>query len=135
MKPRAVKVAIAKARPLPFLRAAHALTARAWVVVDKTARGWAASLAARPGASKTDLAKAFRAEYAAQAVREELERAGRPLRAERLRRLLAADGAVETPAAPALAPERLAEIEALLAEEPAADPAAIRTPWEELKGR
>lgn len=142
MKPRAVKVSIAKARPLPFLRAAHALTASAWVVVDKSARGWSAWLMPRPGALKgppsgapnVDLAKVFRAEYAAQEVRAGLEKSGRPLRAERLRRLLAADGSVEAPSAPSLPPERLAEIEALLAEE-AADPAGIRTPWEELRGK
>lgn len=134
MKPRAVKVSVAKGRPLPFLRAAHALSAYAWVVVDKSARGWSASLMPRPGAPKIDLAKAFRAEYAAQEVRAELEKSGRPLRAERLRRLLASDGSVEAPSAPSLPPERLAEIEALLAEE-AADPAGIRTPWEELRGK
>jgi hypothetical protein len=139
MKPRARSIKIAGAEATAFLLAAHALTEAAWVVVDKTGRSWSATLIQRPGAPVVDLAATFRAAYETERLRAAIERAGRPLRAERLRRLLALDGAVAaaTPA-PALSLERLAEIEALLAEDAAQRSTgpgehSVRTPWEDLR--
>lgn len=139
MKPRAPSVKIARADAGAFLCAAHAMTARAWVVVDKSGSSWTAWLSPRPGAPKADLAAAFRAAYALELQRAKLMRAGLPLRAERLKRLLSLDSFSKMEGeGTVLSDERKAEIAALLAEDGQMgpgfhDPRGIRKNWEDLK--
>lgn len=121
-----------------FLDAALALTDRAWVRLDERGGALSAHLTPLEGRG-AGLTRAFR--LALDAAREGRAARGaeRSLRAAALRRALelaervdARRGAAPEP----LPPERLAEIERLLAEEAAAprDPALRRT-WRESRRR
>ncbi|UPT75703.1 MAG: hypothetical protein M0D55_08540 [Elusimicrobiota bacterium] len=121
-----------------FFCAAHALTDRAIVVVERSGKSATARLWPKGPGSGKSLAAEFRREYENQALRWRLTREGLGLRAETLRRALAlaaaAGGRLEAPAA-SLTPAQKAEIAALLAEADAdpgpRDPLGIATPWED----
>lgn len=122
-----------------FLDAAYRLIDRAWVRVDEKAGVLSAVLSPR-GGSSAGLAVDFRAAYAAAAALRRSARRARSLRAAILSRALELADHVDArrrEPPPALTPERLAEIAALLAEAEAAprDPLGLRVPWEELRRR
>ncbi len=137
MKPASVR--LPSVDETAFLCAAHALTARAWVLAERSGRSGTVRLWPKKGAGK-GLAEEFRREYANQLLRWSLTRGGLGLRAEALRRALAlaesAGGRAEAPAA-SLTPEQKAEIAALLAEAEAdpgpRDPLGIARPWSEVR--
>jgi hypothetical protein len=120
-----------------FLDAALAVTGAAWVRVDERRGTLSATLTPRVRGG-APLAALFRRALAAAEERRRDAPADRALRAAALGRALElaehADARRREPA-PALPPERLAEIERLLAEEAAAprDPLGLRVPWEELR--
>jgi hypothetical protein len=122
-----------------FLDAAYRLIDRAWVRLDEKSGVLSAVLT--PRGTAAGLAEDLRAAYAAAAALRLGERRARPLRAALLSRALELADHVDERRAdppPALPPQRLAEIAALLAEDAAAprDPLGLRVPWEELrKGR
>lgn len=122
-----------------FLDAAYRLIDRAWVRVDEKSGVLSAFLTPRAGAS-AGLAADFRAAYASAAALRRAARRSRELRAAILSRSLKLADHVDArrrEPPPALPPERLAEIAALLAEAEAApvDPLGLRVPWEELRRR
>lgn len=123
-----------------LLGAAYALTADAYVLVEKKGKGGSVVLRPKAKIAPKALAEAFRREYENQKLRWALTRGGLGLRAETLRRALelasAAGGRPEAPQA-SLTPEQKAEIAALLAEADAdkgpKDPLGITQPWEESR--
>jgi hypothetical protein len=120
-----------------FLDAAYRLIDRAWVRVDERAGVLSAVLTPRAGPA-AGLAGEFRAAYASAAGLRRGARRARELRAAILTRSLKLADHVDArrrEPPPALPPERLAEIAALLAEADAAprDPLGLRVPWEELR--
>ena len=131
-------VTLASVDDTAFYCAAHALTDRAIVIVERSGRGGRARLWPKAGGSAKSLAAGFKREYENQVLRRRLDREGLGLSAETLRRALAlaeaAGGRAEAPAA-SLTPEQKAEIAALLAEADAdpgpRDPLGITRPWEE----
>ncbi len=122
-----------------FLDAAYRLIDRAWVRVDERAGVLSAVLTPR-GAAAAGLAADFRTAYESAAALRRSARGARQLRAAILSRSLELADHVDArrrEPAPALSPERLAEIAALLteAEGAPADPLGLRVPWEELRRR
>jgi hypothetical protein len=120
-----------------FLDAGYRMIDRAWVRIDEKAGALSAALTPRTRAA-AGLAAEFRAAYDAAATLRRGARGSRELRAAiRSRSLEMADhvDARRRESPPALPPERLAEIAALLAEAEAApgDPLGLRVPWEELR--
>ena len=123
-----------------LLGAAYALTADAYVLVEKKGKGGAVTMRPKAKLTPKALTDAFRREYENQKLRWALTRGGLGLRAETLRRALelaaAAGGRTEAPQA-TLTPEQKAEIAALLAEAEAdkgpKDPLGITRPWEESR--
>lgn len=140
MKPAASVVRLASVDEDAFLGAAYALTADAYVLVEKKGKGGSVILRPKAKLAPKALAEAFRREYENQKLRWALTRSGLGLRAETLRRALdlaaAAGGRTEAPQA-TLTPEQKAEIAALLAEAEAdkgpKDPLGITRPWEESR--
>jgi hypothetical protein len=121
------------------LDAAYRLIDRAWVRVDEKRGVLSAVLTPRAGAAP-GLAADFQAAYASAAALRRAARGARELRAAILSRSLELADHVDArrrEPPPALPPERLAEIAALLAEADAAprDPLGLRVPWEELRKR
>jgi len=122
-----------------FLEAAYRLMDRAWVRLDEKSGVLSAALTPRSGAGD-GLAGEFRRAFASAAALRRAERGMRALRAAILSRALEMADHVDArrrEPPPALPPERLAEIAALLAEAEAApyDPLGLRVPWEELRRR
>lgn len=137
MKRPASKVALPKGGDREaFLDAAYELIRAAWVRLDEAAGKPVAYLTPRAGSR--DLKKAFLAAYAAASARRKGAKKERALEAASLSRALTLAATVDArrrEPGPALPPERLAEIAALLAEHEAdkKDHASIKTPWEDLK--
>ena len=118
-----------------FLDAAYELISLAYVRLDEKGGRPAAILTPRGAA---DVKKAFASAYAAAVKRRAAAKKSRALEAAALSRALALAGHVDArrrEPEPGLPPERLAEIEALLAEHEAAkkDYGAIKTPWEDIR--
>lgn len=105
-----------------FLDAAYAMIAHAWVRLDEAKGRLGVFLEAKSGRG-AGLAAAFRAAYAESRARRAAARAERALEAAALSRALELADRVDArrrEPEPALAPERLAEIARLLAEDEAA---------------
>lgn len=122
-----------------FLDAAYRLIDRAWVRIDEKEGVLSAVLTPRAGAP-AGLAADFRAALASAAALRRGARGARTARASILSRSLELADHVDArrrEPPPALSPERLAEIAALLAEADGAplDPLGLRVPWEELRRR
>ena len=122
-----------------FMEAAYRLIDRAWVRLDERGGKLSASLTPRTGGAGA-LAADFKSAYASASALRRGARGARALQAAILSRALELADHVDArrrEPAPTLSPERLAEIEALLAEAEAApyDPLGLRVPWEELRRR
>ncbi len=122
-----------------FLDAAHRLVDRAWVRLDERAGVLSAVLTPRAGPA-AGLAEDFRRALESASALRRAAKDSRALMAVVLARALELADHVDAKRrepAPALSPERLAEIAALLAEAEASpyDPLGLRVPWEELRKR
>ena len=140
MKSASIVVRLAAIDEDAFLGAAYALTADAYVLVEKKGKGGSVVLRPKAKVRPQALADTFRREYTNQLLRWALTRGGLGLRAETLRRALelaqAAGGRPEAPQA-SLTAEQKTEIAALLAEAEAdkgpKDPLGITRPWEDVR--